>query len=406
MSALITDKSTRRLIIIAPGIQKAVADAVIKSLKKQSNKAVKVILDCNEDVCRLGYGDIEAIKILQDAGLDIRHVAGLRAGVLVCDDDAWIFTPTALYVQDEIQSDETPNAMHLNKDMADMIAISTSEEERLKASDGQADIPGELELGSFSLTREQTATIEKSLKQIPPLPFDIARQVRVFEAYLQYVEITLDGCHLQHHKVNIPDEIVGLGADDDIVKRIHTTFDLITRDSDISSAELNEKLRQIREQFTPSLGKPWGRAILKWQRKEFDEAIASLEQELCFYKETVYEKIQDLMWKSIDDLIRFYVPRVIDNPPAVLKRRGNVTVDIAETWLRMIFESSLPEPEKLISKMKLEVTFRDVTYDTLQEPDFQERVRLAFPNKIDWDKPFKEFNAAKEKKPQSDVLKA
>ena len=40
--------------------------------------------------------------------------------------------------------------------------------------------------------------------------------------------------------------------------------------------------------------------------------------------------------------------------------------------------------------------FRDVTYETLNEEGFGERLRKEYP-RIDWDKPFKEFGAAKQK---------
>jgi hypothetical protein len=39
-----------------------------------------------------------------------------------------------------------------------------------------------------------------------------------------------------------------------------------------------------------------------------------------------------------------------------------------------------------------------VTYETLNEPGFEDGLKKAFPL-IDWDKPFDEFTAAKEKEP-------
>jgi hypothetical protein len=43
--------------------------------------------------------------------------------------------------------------------------------------------------------------------------------------------------------------------------------------------------------------------------------------------------------------------------------------------------------------MTLDVQFRDVTYETLQEDGFAEHLREAYPQ-VDWDKPFTEFDAA------------
>ena len=46
--------------------------------------------------------------------------------------------------------------------------------------------------------------------------------------------------------------------------------------------------------------------------------------------------------------------------------------------------------------MELKVQFRDVTYETLKEDGFAEALKKAYPL-VDWDKPYGEFNAAKER---------
>ena len=45
--------------------------------------------------------------------------------------------------------------------------------------------------------------------------------------------------------------------------------------------------------------------------------------------------------------------------------------------------------------MKLEVRYKDVTFETLNQSDFHEAVRAAFPYE-DWDKAYDEFRAAAE----------
>jgi hypothetical protein len=49
-----------------------------------------------------------------------------------------------------------------------------------------------------------------------------------------------------------------------------------------------------------------------------------------------------------------------------------------------------------MSDMSLDVQFRDVTYETLNQPGFGEKLREAFPL-VNWDKPFEEFDAARER---------
>ena len=44
--------------------------------------------------------------------------------------------------------------------------------------------------------------------------------------------------------------------------------------------------------------------------------------------------------------------------------------------------------------MTLDVQFRDVTYETLTEGGFAEKLKKAYPQ-VNWDKPFAEFAAAR-----------
>ncbi len=119
--------------------------------------------------------------------------------VLVCDDDAWAFAPTALYVQAEVQSDETPNPVTLFPTDVNRIcdctlvgvadgsdAKSISDDDRLTT-----------EIGREEVSLQAIERAKKALDQAPPVAFDVARQVRVFEPYIQYVEISLfaDACH-------------------------------------------------------------------------------------------------------------------------------------------------------------------------------------------------------------------
>ena len=54
-----------------------------------------------------------------------------------------------------------------------------------------------------------------------------------------------------------------------------------------------------------------------------------------------------------------------------------------------------PVAENLIKKVKLDVRYKDVTYETLKRDDFLLSVKVAFP-RVDWDWAYNEFKAAGE----------
>jgi hypothetical protein len=84
-----------------------------------------------------------------------------------------------------------------------------------------------VEVRTSEVPLEQFAAVQQSLKEAPPVRFDLARQVRVFEPYLQYVELHLTGAAIQRRKLAIPKVIQNLGAAEGAQSRFNTTFDLI-----------------------------------------------------------------------------------------------------------------------------------------------------------------------------------
>jgi hypothetical protein len=61
-----------------------------------------------------------------------------------------------------------------------------------------------VELSRFSYHSKKLEEVCKSLEQAPPVPFDVSRQVQVFDPYIQYVDLKLQGNHsvslLPHRK--------------------------------------------------------------------------------------------------------------------------------------------------------------------------------------------------------------
>jgi hypothetical protein len=55
-----------------------------------------------------------------------------------------------------------------------------------------------------------------------------------------------------------------------------------------------------------------------------------------------------------------------------------------------------PTQSGLITEMSLDVQFRDVTYETLKEDGFARQLCKVYPQ-VGWDKPFSQFDAARER---------
>jgi hypothetical protein len=330
----------------APGIQSEPANAMVDVARRIGPDLVTVCLDFDERVMRMGFGDLAAVKTLREVGIvvnsgfgdlaavkTLREVGivvnstpGLRTGLVIVDHQGYIFTPTALYLEAEDRSAEAPNAMRLSKDQvtealarlspaakAIAIAFAKTDEEKQRIKEQAIEVP------SASVADEDFAAVGRRLEEAPPVRFDIARQVRVFNAYLQYIELKLTGAAIQRHRLAIPASIQKLGGSKDLEGRLRTTFDLIEKGGKLSSKSLEDALNEIRKHFTRSLGKDHGRAVLKAAKPHLEKRLAKFRDKLKAHQEKVEKELQVQLDESRKQIVDYFVPRVVASPPDAMR---------------------------------------------------------------------------------------
>lgn len=389
----------------APGLQPEVASSIAEVAQRLGPEMTSVSLDFDERVIRMGFGSIDAVRQLRDAGVVIQNSSGLRTGLVIVDQNGYVFTPTALYLEAEQSHVWAPNAMRLSSEQlieararlspaAKAIAIAQA-----KTPEEKAKIEAlPLDVKTNVVKEQEFKAVQQKLHEVPPVSFDVVRQVRVFEPYLQYVELSLTGAAIQRHRLAIPPSIQKLGTSKELENRLRTTFDLIEKGSKLSSKPLEDALNEIRKNFTPSLGKDHGRVVLKAAKPVLVERLAEFRKKLTEYQEKVKAELQGHLDKSREEVIYYFLPQVIDSPPDAL--RGQLlsptpSEEDAHRWLGSELDRVFPTTDELIQEMKLEERFKDVTFETLNRKDFLASVKLAFPN-VDWDKAYSEFKAAGE----------
>jgi len=388
-----------------PGIQMEVAHAMVDVSKCIGYESLAVSLDFDERVIRMGYGDVNAVKALRNTGILINHAPGLRSALIIVDGEGYTFTPTPLYLEAESGSEVARNALRLSGEQvaealarlspaAKAIAIAQAREPEEKTR--IAALP--VEVGAVQVNEDHFKQVESGLHEAPPVKFDLARQVRVFEPYLQYVELSLTGAAIQRHRLVIPPTIHKLGGNKDIEGRLRTTFELIAKGGKLSSKPLEDSINEIRKNFTPSLGKDHGRVVLKAAKPLLAKRLEKFREELKSYQESVGTALQKHLNDSRQQIVDFYLQSTIKNPPDALigqiASESPTELD-ALCWLNGELDRVFPSAESLIKVMKLEERYKDVTFETLNHRDFLSSVKKVFPN-IDWEKTYDEFRAAGE----------
>lgn len=401
--------ATSRVVYAAPGIQSGPATALMELKSKLLTPELTVSLDFDERTLRMGYGSLEAVEMLRTAGVPLTHFPGFRSGILIVDKRGWVFTPIAHYLEDEPQSDETPNAIELSPAQVEAFAIRfslVSRQEAIKVASTPeiaaqiAELP--IELGVVQVGKDHFEDVKNAIEIAPPVKFDVVRQVRVFEPYLQYVEMKLTGAAIQKHRVQIPPDIQKLGASADLEGRLRTTFDLLEKSSKLSSEKLEEAINLIRKDFTPSLGKSHGRVVLKNAKPHLEECLVEFRAQLAAHQETVKLDLQTKLDESRQQVVEYYLPLAKANPPKAVIGGSMIQPppdEVFTKWLSRRLEAAFPKADALIQNMVLDVQFKDVTFETLNQPDFLEAVKKAFPD-VDWERAYSEFRAAGEKSRQ------
>ena len=398
-------RAKRYVCYASPGILQEPANALAALATRIGSDRITVCLDFDERVLRLGFGELLAVKTLRCAMIDVRSTPGLRTGILIIDDEGFIFTPTALYLEADAHPVDAPNAMRLSKDQvtealprlspatkAIAVSFAANGDERERIS---AQAP---EVHSKEVADREFEAVERRLNEVPPVQFDVARQVRVYTSYLQYVDVKLSGAAIHRHRLAVPAPILRVGGSEDLSGRLRTTFDLLERDSRLSSRLLEKELNQIRKDFTPSLGKNHGRVLLKSKKPHFEDRIKQLQGNLERHQERVKKDLQERLDDSKRLIVNYYMPRVSESPPDALigsTLHFPPTEDDVKEWLECELNSVFPDADDLIGQMQLDVYYRDVTIETLRSNDFLTQVKFAFP-RIDWDKAHEEFRAAGE----------
>lgn len=376
-------EARQRLVYLAPGVSEPLARALADRWRHLGCEAVTVILDVDPEVCRLGYGTIEGLKLIRDEasrlGALVSHQPGVRIGVLIADDRTLIFSPTPLLIEAGSDAPERPNA----------IELSTSPPALLQDVGLGPRGPSDQAVGLDPVEPERLAELEQDLESAPPVKFDLARRVRVFTSRFQFVELEMAGCFISRRKVRIPSSLVGL-ARQDIERQFHAHFDLIQRGGlaveshdgkVITERSLDEKRRDLVRRFLVLLA-GYGSVILRAKKKEFNEAVEELRRDVEAFSKGVKDQLQKQIERSRDAVVEALLPAVERNPPdEYTKAHGpRPPRDFLRRRLIEDIGRAFGTADRLVNDMRVNLVFKDVAYESLVDEKFLEIARSALPD--------------------------
>ena len=79
----LVNSAKKHITFIGPALSQELAAVLVKKHQLLGGQCVTIVLDYNEAIFRLGYGDHEAIELLQESNVPIRKQADLRISALL-----------------------------------------------------------------------------------------------------------------------------------------------------------------------------------------------------------------------------------------------------------------------------------------------------------------------------------
>jgi len=364
----------RRLFFAGPGMSLSVANAISKRWNEMGPDGVQIILDADPEICRLGYGDVGAFRVVHETasrlGSALIHRPGIRICLLISDNTTLVFSPTPLLVEGSSSQFPRPNAIRFegsagpDPDLASNL-LSPAED---------------LFQGGEQVSSARIEAVAKDLSANPPQEFDLAQKVKVFNAQLEFVELTLTGFSISRMTVPIPPDLMGLARDEQMQNLLRSTFKLIGAGSKVSGEGISELKEQIAKHYLIVLP-GYGTVVHRANKPALEEEVENLRKSIEDFQGLVREKLQEEMDANRAKLLAALTPSVIAAPPERWTKflgphpsEEAVRAQLDKELLK-IFGSA----DRLIHEMKVKLVFKGVTIELLRDPDFIKTARGKIP---------------------------
>nr|MBL8410219.1 hypothetical protein [Dechloromonas sp.] len=397
----------KRIVFIAPGLHKTVAEALGKRFAEVDKLDVTVVIDPDEEVCRIGYGEEAGLRLVNEYAsqnfIGLRAQPGLRVGVLLVDEQTLIWSPTPRSVEAPPCSAEappssseqaslftapqapSPNGLMLGSNPAQQLAKAV-------AAEGSNSNLMDTEIGKHAVTPDQVQQTLEELKKNPPIDVDLARVTRVFSTKLQFVEFEVKGAKLSTTQLSVPGKLLNADAKGElqhlIQSRLRAFADLKGEEIEVpayvngkaaldteqkpilekvSEASLQRLRNDIEKRYLYDIT-GFGRLIAKDEKSDFEARVNAYKAQVLAHSEGLRKLIEQQANQIIDEAVDLVMAR------AERSGAGNLP---NPDQIREVLHEGLMKAKADTPTIKL--VFKDVTYEQTQNKDFRLRVEKALP---------------------------
>jgi hypothetical protein len=240
----------------------------------------------------------------------------------------------------------------------------------LAAAEGVTSDPAR-SVPSEPASTEQMQALQEDLDANPPLPFDLARRVRIFNAQFEFVEFELTGTAFSRKRVPVPSSLMGLSKDSNAKKLIQSTFRLIGDDTTLADDVVLRHKQDLMEDWLIVLPK-YGTVILRAHKPRFERRIAALRRFIGWYQKRIEKQLEQEMHKNQEIVCRMLFPLVKQNLPSEWRKHfiGQPADDEIRRLLQAELARAFGKPADHFKAMTCSVIFKGITYELLNDAEF------------------------------------
>lgn len=411
------DQARQRIVFVAPGIHQPVAEALGKRLADIDQLSVTVVIDPDEDVCRIGYGDVNGLKLLTSCAdrnsFNLMAQPGLRVGVLLADDVTLVWSPTPRSVESTPLGNSAtsrkgaPNGLLLGANPGEQLAHAVS-------AAGTETLPLDAEIGVEVVTKDRVQKTLDDLAKNPPIPVDLARITRVFSTKLQFAEFTVKGAKFSKRELKVSNDYMNADIQGElkglVESRLRAFGDFRDEEVEVpafnngnevfdgkqnrllekvSEASLQRQRNELERRYLFNVP-GFGRLVAKDDKQDLQRLVDAYRIQLESYSESIRLRLDEQAGKIIDEAVKL-----------VIERAARSSNELNEQQLRNGLQKNLDRTKD--EKPEVKLVFKDVTYEQTKNPEFRAKVDKALPAAKrkqlgDWNH---DFDAAKSAAPES-----
>jgi hypothetical protein len=366
-----------QIVLVLPAIHEEWVQAIY-DYTPDRDIPVKICIENSDTIIRKGYGNVEALKKLQEKGADIRQVNKLRLGFICLDDFAGF-----LFLESRIISGDPEglNFVACTIDEAEGIMNYFFPEEQPDEPSPNEENPSEP--GSNQEVPErpkpfdegQFSKVVDSLKKNPPVQPELERKINTYRTLFQYAELHYEGARFAAQTISIPSDALPF-KDADLKNQLITRLKLFEKDAVDSweqTTNLSNEINEIRKKFLTPCKLRKGKCILKKSEKEaFQNAIAAIREKQKGQLKELLNKMQAELNLASDrfrvELEKFFE---VNQPDSAEGLDPEVAAPVIKREIeKVISKIKIPLASTLIGKVNLEAQYAELTYEDLYDQKF------------------------------------